>query len=133
MPSIRIQKSKKPLVKMVVPGRRALGEDWREITISHDGDDYVLDNEAADMPVTQRPIVVPMLGQMSVEQADYIIGWVRKENEYRKSRGLGPAKPDAKTINQMWLDYQEAKLKAFKGQSSFGPGGSTQRESFRRR
>jgi hypothetical protein len=129
MPSIRVKKAKTPLMHMVVPGRRALGEEWRKVTISHDGDDYVMDNVAAPTPVNEKPIIVPMMGAVSIEEAEYIVGWVEEENKHRKAKGLGPAPPDAKTINQMWHDFIEAKLKAFKGQTSIGPAGLFQRQS----
>jgi len=133
MPNLRFPKKKIPLMHMVVPGRRALGENWRKVTISHDGDDYVLDNEEAETPHLGKPIMVPCAGEVSIEEAEYIVGWVNEENKHRKEKGLGPTMPDAKTINQMWLDYMEAKVKAFKGISTFGPGGNVQRESFRRK
>ncbi len=127
MPSIHVPKTKTPLVHMVVPGRRALGEGWRTVTISHDGDGYVTDNEPAATPELGKPIIVPMMGKVSIEEAEYIIGWMNEENKSRKKRGIGPALPDAKTLNRMWHDYIEAKLRAFKGESTFGFGGAVQR------
>lgn len=120
----------KPIIHMVVPGRRALGEGWRKVTVYPRPDGSLrVENEATETPAVERPILVPAFGEMSIEQADYIIGWLQKENEYRKVHGLQPPKPDAATVNQIWQDYCEWKQRAWRGQTTIGRGGMAQRES----
>jgi hypothetical protein len=61
--------------------------------------------------------------------ADFIL---EQQRHMAVERLRHPNRPDPRSeadrINAMWHDFVEQKLRAFKGQSTFGPGGHTQRE-----
>ena len=120
-----------PVMSMIVPGRRALGEDWSKVNIFPDNDTGGFRSEREDTaaPVDGVPIFVPGLGNLSIEMADFILEAQRKEAAYRLKH---PNKPDPSSdperVSQMFWDYLEQKIRAYKGQSTFGPGGHTQRE-----
>jgi hypothetical protein len=121
---------KDPIMHMVVPGRRALGEDWRKVTIGVKDDKIgVTKNEPTPAPVDNNPIFIPALGNISMEMADYMLEYRRRENEDRATRGLTPrADLTDEDINAMFQDWMEIKLRHFQGKSVSGPGGWTQRE-----
>jgi hypothetical protein len=114
---------------MVVPGRRALGEDWRKVTIGVKDDKVgVTKNEPAEAPADGNPIFVPGLGNISTEMADFILESKRHDAEDRAKK---PKRSQAEVndeVNRLWHDFVEQKLRHFKGQSTFGPGVHTQRE-----
>lgn len=123
-----------PVVSMINPGRRALGESWSKVDISWDSDaqEYVVKREDVEAPADNRPIFVPALGNASPEMVNYILGYQMKEAEYRE-RALAPTreqqrKENYERVNRMWHDYIEQKLAWLKGQSTIGPGGFNQRE-----
>src|SRR3990172_7398499 len=125
---------KNPVMSMIVPGRRALGEDWRKISVFPEEDgSYSLENEATTAPADNTPIFVPALGNLSYEAVDYILEYKRKDQEYRKMRGL-PVKRgwNYQEINQIFYDWMEFKLKAASGQTVSGPALTVQREKVRR-
>jgi hypothetical protein len=123
-----------PIVSMISPGRRALGEDWSRVDIMWDADErkYVAKREDAPAPADGKPIFIPSLGNVSMEIMDYLIEEQQKEAEYRaRSAAQGVRQrqeEEHERINRLWHQWIETKLKAFKGQSIFGPGGHTQRE-----
>lgn len=132
-PGIHIKKGKKqnPVMTMIVPGRRSLGEDWSKVTVTPDADtgSYEVEREDTAAPPLGVPIFVPALGNVSLEMADYILERHRKEQEYKKNDPRRQHSPTLEAqIKQYWLDYIEQKLKAFKGITVSGPGGWTQRE-----
>lgn len=131
MTAIHMKKSApKPVMHMIVRGRRALGEEWRKVTIAHDDDRvFVSENEATEKPVDDNPIFVPAMGNVSIEMADYILEYQRKEAEVRAKRGLPDWLPTEAEINRMWQDYAEQRLRLFRGQTTIGPGGMSQREA----
>lgn len=114
-------------ISVVVPGRRALGEGWVRVTIGHDADHITYSTEAADAPADGKPIIA-VTGADS-EIADYIL---TAQMEKAKERAVAPQEltPQERyeAVNRAWLDYQEQKLRALRGQSTFGAGGSTQRQ-----
>lgn len=119
-----------PVMSMIMPGRRSLDEGWRKINVYPDPDtgEYIIDNEETEAPATNTPIFVPGLGNISVEMADYIL---EKKRDDALARVKLPARSQAeidKQVNEMWQSYIEQKLRAFKGQTTIGPGGMTQRE-----
>ena len=120
---------KKPIMHMVVPGRRAFGEEWRKVTVAVENDKItVTDNEATEAPPSNQPIFVPGLGNLSMEMADYILEQARHEQKYDVAKPKPSQEEVHKEINRMWLDWIEQKLRWFKGQTVSGPGGWTQRE-----
>lgn len=125
-----------PIVTMITPGRRALGEDWSRVDVSWDGERYITKREDAPRPADGNPIFVPGLGNLSVEMMNFVIAEQQKEAEYRqRAREQGVTQKresETETLNRLWHDYIEAKVKALKGQSQFGPGGHTQREKVTR-
>lgn len=116
---------------MIVPGRRALGEDWSEVHIIPDSDtgEYRVERKDAPAPEDRTAIFVPGLGNMSMEVVDYALGWQR---EKAKARAKQPKRNIANEVNNMWQDYMQEKLQWFRGRSVSGPGGWTQREKVNR-
>lgn len=124
------QPKPKPIMKMVTHGRRAYGEDWQEITVGVKNDHIeVIENQPAEAPPENRPIYVPAMGNLSTEAVDFLLEGARKSQEYG---GKHPSQMSlieyGNWIQQIWLDFAEAKLKWFKGQTTLGPGGFFQRE-----
>ncbi len=127
-----IKKGKpKPIMKMVERGRRSLGEDWREITIGVEDDQIkIIENKPAEAPPNNAPIMVPAMGNLSMEAVDFLIEGARKSQEYG---GKAPQQMSlaeyTKWINETWQAFAEQKLKWFRGQTTLGPGGFFQRET----
>lgn len=128
----KVKKPKpKPVMKMITPGRRAYGEQWREITLAVEGDDIkVIENVEAAAPPGGRPIYVPAMGNLEMEAVDFLIEGAKKAQEYGKKhpRQMSLAEYE-KWLNDQWLNFVEQKLKWFKGQTTIGPGGFYQRET----
>lgn len=123
-----------PIVTLITPGRRALGESWSKVSVSWSPDEraYLLEREDHEAPADGRPIVVPSLGNASPDMINYILGYQMKEAEYReaeqqKSREQRRRETFEK-VNRMWQDYMEDKLRWLKGQTTIGAGGFNQRE-----
>lgn len=119
-----------PIISMIMPGRRSLGEGWRKINIHPDPDtgEYIIDNQPTEAPATKQPIFVPGLGNVSIEMTDYIL---EKKRDDAISRAKLPRRSQAevaKEVNALWHDYIEQRLRAFKGQTTIGLNGMTQRE-----
>jgi hypothetical protein len=114
-------------ITMVIPGRRALGETWTRVTIGHDADNITYAAEPADAPADGKTIMA-MTGK-DAEMASYIL---TSQMEKAKARAVAPQELTAQEryemVNEAWQAYVEQKLRALKGQSTFGPGGSTQRQ-----
>lgn len=120
----------KPIVKMVTPGRRSEGEDWREITIGIQDDKVqVVDNQPTSAPPEQRPIVVAGLGGMEMAAVDFLMEGARKTQaeKGKHPRDMSPAEY-TKWLNETWWAFCDQKLKWFKGQTNIGPAGIFQRE-----
>lgn len=120
-----------PIVTMVMPGRRALGETWSKVTIAVDEDTDAITATREDhaAPADGKPIFVPTLGNCPPEYADYMVGLQMKEAEYRKAHPQGmPKEERARLVNEAWQAFCEQKLRWFRGQSQVGPGGMSQRE-----
>ena len=119
-----------PVMTMITRGRRALGEKWRKINIYPDPDSgaYLIDNEPAEAPANNTPILVPGLVNISVEMAEFIVG---EQLEKAKERAKKPRQNEAEAraeLNNLWHDYMEQKLAWFKGRTTVGPAGLFQRE-----
>ncbi len=122
----------KPIVKMVVHGQRSLGEDFVEVTVGvTDNDEIgVIDKTPVEAPPNRRPIFVPAMGNLAMEQVDFLLEGARKSQAYNNVNPHDMPLPEyRKWLAGMWLDYVEQKLKAFKGQTTIGPGGFNQREA----
>lgn len=123
-----------PIVTMVTPGRRALGETWSKVSFVWDSDAraYVVKREDAPAPADNRPIFVPSLGNLSMEAVDFIIQSQMKESEYRERQKAPTREQERKEnwerVNRMWQDYCEQKLLHLRGQTTIGAGGFNQRE-----
>jgi hypothetical protein len=136
-PSIQIRSTKpKPLLTMITPGRRAYGEEWSKVTVTPNPDTggYDVEREDTPAPAGNTPIIVPALGEMSIEMADYLLEYKRKDQEYRVSQGL-PIRTTwtHEEINNIWHDWCEFKAKTLAGKTQSGPGGWAQRERVARR
>lgn len=133
--SIAEQKAAHPMFKpeithditMVVPGRRALGEDWVKVTIGHDADNIVYDTAPAEAPADRKPIMA-VTGREQ-EYASYIL---TAQMEKAKSRAVTPQDLTPKerydAVNAAWQDYLEQKVLALRGVSTFGAAGGFQRQ-----
>ena len=121
-----------PIVTMITPGRRSLGEDWSKVSIyvTPEGH-YEVEREDTAAPADNCAIIVPAMGNLSIEAADYILERKRKDQEYRKSHKQPIRKGWSKQeVNQLWQDWMELKQKRFKGQTQSGPKQTFQRERF---
>ena len=135
-PQVQVKKGAdpNPIVTMVTPGRRALGESWSKVSIAWDSDEraYVINREESPAPADNLPIFVPGLGNLSMEAVDFIIQSQMKESQYpESSKSLTRAqrqKEQHERINRMWHDYIEQKLRWMRGQTTVGAGGLFQRE-----
>lgn len=123
----------KPIAKMIIPGRRALGEKWQEVTIAVKDDKIqVTENVPAEAPATGTPIFTLGMGQLSTEEHNFILGHAYQEQEYRKRKPRRRPVTDAEIeemVNKIWLDWCEMKAKALAGKTHSGPGLFNQRES----
>jgi len=120
-------------MSMITPGRRAMGEGWRKVTITPDPNtgQYLIDNEPTEAPADKTPIFVPGLGNISVEMADFIL---ERERDRARDRAKQPKQEDIKKeVNQAWQDFCADKIQWFKGRTVTGPGGMYQRERSRDR
>ena len=113
------------VVTMVVPGARSLGETWVKVTVGHDGNNIVVDRESADAPADNRPVMA-MSGADS-EYTNYILTAAAEKSKGRLIHNLSPEEKFA-AVNEAWQAFVEQKLRWFKGQSTFGPGGAAQRQ-----
>ena len=121
--------SEKPVMHMIVPGRRALGEDWSKVTITPTPEGtYEVEREDTPAPALNVPIFVPALGNISLEMADWMLERQRKEQEYQQNDPRRQHSPVLEEkLKEWWLDFVEQKLKNFKRQTQSGPDGWTQR------
>ncbi len=124
-------KKQKPIMKMVTQGRRSYGEDWQEITIGiRDDEVAVIENIPTTAPAGGKPIYVPAMGNLSMEQVDFLIEGARKAQEYGSVHPSQMPLDEYKAwLNEQWQDYVEQKLKWLKGQTTLGPAGFNQRET----
>ncbi len=126
------QPEAKPIVKMVVHGQRSEGEDFIEVTVGVDQDDRIriLGKQPVEAPPNRRPIIVPAMGNLAMEQVDFLLEGARKSQEYSNVNPHDMPLPEYnRWLGKMWLDYVEQKLKWLKGQTTIGPGGFNQREA----
>lgn len=114
-------------ITMVVPGRRALGESWTRVTIGNDGDNITVDAEPTEAPADNKPIVAMTGNDAVIAQAI-----ITKQMEMAHGRAVAPQEMTHAEryalVNAAWNDYVEQKIRALRGQSSFGPTGSFQRQ-----
>lgn len=114
-------------ITMIVPGRRALGESWTKVTIGDDGDNITVDAEATEAPADNKPIVA-----MTGNDAAIANAIITKQMELSHGRAIAPQEMTHeeryRLVNAAWMDYVEQKIRALRGQSTFGPAGSTQRQ-----
>lgn len=131
----RTRRSKLPekpvVMHMIVPGRRALGEDWSKVTVyaNPDTGGYDVEREDTPAPAEGCAIFVPAMGNLSYEAVDYLLEYKRKDQEYRKSHNM-PIKRgwSEKEISQLFQDWIQLKLKRFKHQTFSGPNSWAQRD-----
>ena len=125
------KKAPVPVVQVIMPGRRSLGETWSKVTIGIDEetDSYVTTREDTAAPPAERPIIVPALGNLSVDMTNYLLEAAR-HNQRPLTQTETPAERWNR-INKLWQDYAEQRLRHFKGQTTIGPAGMHQREGIR--
>lgn len=120
-----------PVISMIIPGRRALGETWSKVHIIPNSDtgQYDVVREDADQPKDNHSIFVVGLGNVGMDMVEYVLGDQQEKAKTRAKR----ARPDfKKELNEMWQDYMREKREWFEGRSHFGPSGFTQREKVQR-
>lgn len=127
------RKPRNPVVKMIVPGRRALGETWSEVAVlPRDDGGFDLETRPAEhVPATGQPIVIPAMANLSTEEVNFIMEGALKAADYesRKPRRRPVTDKEVQEWAQkLWDDYFAQKLAYFQGVSQFGPAGKTQRE-----
>lgn len=120
-----------PVMKMIVPGRRALGEEWSEVTVRPNvRGGFDLENTPAVAPAMGQPVFIPAMANLSNEEVDFILEGALKAQDYESYKPKRRPVTDAEIqtmVQQLWMDYCEQKLKGFLGVSVFGLGGHTQR------
>lgn len=113
-------------ITMVIPGRRALGEQWVKVTLGHDGEDMVYDRVAADAPADGKPIIA-----LTGEDAEYAKYILQAQMDKAKARAVAPQEltheERMKAVNEAWQAYMGDKLAWLKGRSTIGAGGLVQR------
>jgi hypothetical protein len=130
-----------PVVKMITPGRRAYGEDWSEVTISHDGNDIHVTTEPHEAPADGKPIIVPLNGRgrradahNNTDMANFILDkymGLAAERARRPDQGM-THQEKYDLMNKWFHDWMGEKIAHLQGRSSFGPGGSVQRQRINR-
>lgn len=122
----------KPLFHMIQPGRRALGEDWTEVKIGHDGTDWTVRAEPTEAPADGRAVIVPSGGELEVEQTSFVIEW-QAERARQRLAAKDPLAFDREKVdvNNIWHDYVEAKLKGLQGTTMSARGFFSQRNGIR--
>lgn len=108
-----------------------MGEDWSKVSITPNADTggYDVHREDTTAPADNKPIIVPAMGNISIEMADFMLEHSRnKAIERAKNPQRQHARDLYKEVNEAWHDYIEMKLKAFKGKTQSGPKQTTQRE-----
>lgn len=122
-----------PIMTAILPGRRALGETWSKVSFRWEPDEraYVLEREDAEAPADNQPIFVPSLGNMSMEAVDFILQYQQEEAKSRaKQKALTreqKEKEQWQSLNRMWQDFMEQKLRWMRHETTIGPGGFNQR------
>lgn len=119
-----------PIVTLIMPGRRALGEQWTKLTIGQQNGEMTYDTAPSERPADGKAIMA--VAGADAEYARYI---VEAQMEKAQERAVAPQELTAEerfeALNMAWQDFCEQKLRAFKGQTTIGPGGMSQRESAR--
>lgn len=121
-----------PIIKMIVPGRRALGEDWSEVTLRPDPTgDFILETKPAEVkPVMNTPIIIPAMSNLSEDEVNFILEGALKAQEYESRHPRRRPVTDAeihKMVQELWNNYFAEKVAVLKGVSQMGPSGNTQR------
>ena len=127
----RLMHKRKPILVMITPGRRSLGEDWSKVAIyaNPETGGYDVEREDTPAPADNCAIIVPASGEDAYEKVDFILEYKRKDQEYRKAHNRPIRKGwSKKEIEQMFHDWMELKVRRFKGQTVSGPYGWAQRE-----
>lgn len=101
----------------ILPGRRALGEQWQKVTVGHDGAELVVDRESAEAPAGGSPVIA-----MSGADAVYTNEILALAAERAAGRGLNAMSYEEKLAiaNEAWFNHVEQKLKHFNRQSVSG-------------
>lgn len=112
-------------VTMVIPGARVYGEDWVEVRVGHDGDNIVVNREATEAPASGRPVFA-----VSGPDAEYTRHILAAAAEKAAGRQVSEMSYEEKfaIVNAAWHDWLEQKKRALRGISTFGLGGSNQRQ-----
>ena len=98
------------------------------MTHAHDKRTELIETEAPAGAGGNTPIVGPGLGNISVEMADFRLERSRHDAAERAKRPK-PAEAEVwKEVNEAWQDFVAEKIKRFRAQSQFGPGGNFQRD-----
>lgn len=122
-----------PIVKMIVPGRRALGEAWQEITIAVKDDRIqVTESVPAEAPPDNVPIYSFGMEKLSADAVNFILEGALQKQEYTRRKPKRRPVSDKeieKMVNDLWLNWCEAKVQMLKGTTFSAPGTFNQREN----
>lgn len=99
------------ITTLILPGRRALGEQWQKVTVGHDGNEMVIDREATDAPAGNRPVIA-----MSGPDAEYTNDILAAMAERAAGRDINQMSYEEKwaIANEAWFNHIEQKQAAFK-------------------
>lgn len=120
-----------PIVaKMVTKIPRSLGQGWQELTLRQDAHgNYSKEFAPSAAPADNTPIMVMGGGMLADDHMSWLLEGARKTQDYWSRKQRKPSEKEIHAaVNRLWMDFCEQKLKHFKGQSQFGPGGHTQRQ-----
>jgi len=126
-PSIHVPTTRHSWGSIIVPGRRALGEEWTRLDISHDQDKVYVTNEGpTEAPTSGR---ITAVAAHEVEYTNHVLEAMKEKGlDQQRNPQVMSLEERTKLLNELWQDYVEQRLKHFKGQSQFGPSGMTQRQ-----
>lgn len=131
------------VIRMIVPGRRALGEDWSEVVIGHTDDAIVAHKRPTEAPEGGVPIMA--VGGRDAQHMRDIVEAQRGKQAERTMVDRGSwecesltcghatsACPMFQLLNEMWWNYNEMKAKELAGITTIGAAGTFQRQRVNR-
>lgn len=132
-PNVHVPTKLTPVMTVVVPGRRALGETYTKIEIGHANDRIVAHASPAETPASGQPLMIMhgadekyadyLLEAMTEKQrAEFAVGSLSwREKEQIKAEAW-------ERLQRDWFDHMENKVRHLKGVTQIGAGGMHQRQ-----
>lgn len=113
---------------IIVPGRRALGETWTRLDITHDKDQVYVTNEG-EAPFVPENGKIQVVAAQDAEYTNYVLESLPDKIRERQKNPQGMSTEEqAKLLNEMWQEFWAKKMKEVNASSQFGAGGATLRQ-----